>query len=72
MLLGAACCHVAVTRLKTLHQLLVQHTVLEIDTRKIHMYFVASVFYEITCIPSNTEKPPTDSNVGLCVLIYDD
>ena len=28
---------------------------------KIHMYFVTSVFYEITCITSNTDKP--DSGV---------
>ena len=40
--------------------------------RKIHMYFLTSVLYEITCIPSNTDKPDTDSNVGLCVLILDD
>ena len=42
---------------------------LEIHTGKIHMYFVTSVLYEITCITSNTNKPDSDSNVGLCVLI---
>ena len=36
------------------------------------MYFVTSVFYEITFITSNTDKPDTDSNVGLCVHIYHD
>jgi len=35
--------------------------------RKIHMYFVTSVLYQIIFIPSNTEKPDTDSNVGLRV-----
>jgi hypothetical protein len=34
------------------------------------MYFVTSVLYEITCITSNTDKPDTDSNPGLWVLIY--
>ena len=29
---------------------------------------ILSVLCEITCIPSNTEKPNTDSNVGLCIL----
>jgi len=43
---------------------------LEIHTGKIHMYFVTSVLYDITCITSNTEKPDTDSNHGLWVLIY--
>jgi len=42
---------------------------IEIHTGKIHMYFVTLVLYEITCIPSNTDKPDTNSNVGLCVLI---
>ena len=26
------------------------------------MYFVTSVLYEITCTPSNTDKPDTDSS----------
>ena len=34
------------------------------------MYFVTSVLYEITCITSNTDKPYTDSNPGVWVLIY--
>ena len=34
------------------------------------MYFVMSVLYEITCITSNTEKPHTDSNPGIWILIY--
>ena len=42
---------------------------IEKHTGKIHMHFVTSVLYEITCIPSNTDKPDTDSDVGLCVLI---
>jgi len=42
---------------------------LEIHNGKIHMYFVTSVLYEITCITSKTYKPDTDSNAGLCVLI---
>jgi len=43
---------------------------IEIHTGKIHMYFVTSVLYEITCITSNTDKPDTDSNPGVWVLIY--
>ena len=39
----------------------------EIHTGKIHMYFVTSVLYEITCITSNTDKPDTDSNPGVCM-----
>jgi len=42
---------------------------LEIHIGKIHMYFVASGLYEITCISSNTDKPHTDSNIGLFVVI---
>ena len=42
----------------------------EIHTGKIHMYFVTSVLYEITCITSNTDKQDTDSNPGVWVLIY--
>ena len=42
----------------------------EIQTGKIHMYFVTSVLYEITCITNNTDKPDTDSNPGVWVLIY--
>jgi len=34
------------------------------------MYFVTSVLYEITCITNNTDKPDTDSNPGVWVLIY--
>ena len=41
---------------------------IEIHTRKIHMYFVTSVLYEITCITSSTHKQDTDSNVGSYVL----
>jgi len=44
-------------------------TSIEIRTGKMHMYFVTSVLYEITCIPSNTDEPDTDPNVGLCVPI---
>jgi len=36
------------------------------------MYFVTLVLYEIDCITSNTDVPDTDSNVGSCVLKYDD
>ena len=42
----------------------------EIHTGKIQMYFVTSVLFEITCITSNTDKPVTDSNPGVWVLIY--
>ena len=43
---------------------------LEIHTGKIHMYFVTSVLYKITCITSNTDRLDTDSNPGVWVLIY--
>jgi len=41
----------------------------EIHTRKIQMFFVTSVLYEITCITSNMDIPDSDSNVSSCVLI---
>ena len=61
--------------LLTTHHISSRHLIsspffLEIHTGKIHMYFVTSVLYEITCITSNTDKPDTDSNPGLWLLIY--
>ena len=57
-------------RIAGLVEFLKNATFLEIHTGKIHMYFVTSVLYEITCISSNTDKPDTDSNPGVWVLIY--
>ena len=42
----------------------------EIHTGKIHMYFVTSVLYEITCITSNTDKQDADSNPGVGRICY--
>ena len=48
---------------------LIRVRLVEIHTRKMHMYFVTLVLYEITCITSNTDIQDTDSNVGSCLLI---
>ena len=43
---------------------------LDRDTHRKNTHVFCHVdLYEITCIPSNTDKPDTDSNVGLWVLI---
>ena len=39
------------------------------NTGKINMYFVTSGLFQITCIPSNTDKPLRESNLGCFVLI---